>query len=193
LFAKSIVYDHSISVPFVMSGPGIEPGGVVDQIVNHVDLFPTVIETVGGQLAADDADLMGVSLWPAIGGTDSDRVGFSEYHGHGSKSGMYALRRGRYKLLYFVDMPLQVFDLESDPSETNDISATEEGRRQAEALEAELRTILDPEAVDRRAKEDQRMQIERMGGVEACLSKGNYLNNPVPGKEPELFGFDGKE
>ncbi len=193
LFAKSIVYDHSISVPFVMAGPGIEPGGVVDQIVNHVDLFPTIVETVGGKLESEDGDLMGVSLWPAIVGDEADRFGFSEYHGHGSKTGMFAFRRGRYKLLYFVDMPVQVFDLEADPGETNDISGSDEGRRQAAALEAELRTILDPEAVDRRAKADQLAQIERMGGIEACLSKGNYLNNPVPGKEPELFGFDGEE
>ena len=189
LFAKSIVHEHSIGIPFVMMGQGIPEGRTVGQIATHVDLFPTIAETVGAALTEEDGDLTGVSLWPAIGGAETDRIGFSEYHGHGSKSGMYALRRGRYKLLYFVGMPSLLFDLEADPGETTDLMATDEGCRIAADLEAELRQILDPEAVDARAKRDQRAQIERMGGIEACLGAGNYLNNPVPGKEPELFGF----
>jgi len=189
LFAKSIVYEHSLAVPFVMSGPGIPRGRVVDQIVSHVDLFPTIVEGAGAQLDGQDADLPGVSLWPAIEGREVDRLGFAEYHGHGSKSGMFSLRDGRYKLLYFVGMPSQLFDLDADPEETRDLIDTPDGRARAVQLENRLRELLDPEAVDGRAKSDQRAQIDRMGGVEACLSHGNYLNNPVPGQEPELFGF----
>jgi choline-sulfatase len=172
-----------------MAGPDIPAGQVVEQIVSHVDLFPTVVETVGGKMTPEDDDLMGVSLWPAITGAETERLGFFEYHGHGSKSGNFALRQGRHKLLYFVDMPPQLFDLEADPGETNDLMQTPAGRSRAAELEAELRKIVDPEAVDARAMADQRAQIERMGGVEACLGHGNYLNNPVPGKPPELFGF----
>ena len=189
LFAKSILYEHSMGVPLVMAGPGMTSGRVVEQLVSHVDLFPTIVESAGAQMAPEDADLMGVSLWPAIDGNESDRPCFFEYHGHGSKSGAYGLRQGRYKLLYYVGMPTQLFDLEADPGETNDLTQTAEGRTRAAAMEAALRDILDPEAVDARAKADQQAQIERMGGVDACLGAGNYLNNPVPGKPPELFGF----
>ena len=48
-------------------------------------------------------------------------------------------------------------------------------------FEAALREIVDPEAVDRRAKADQAALIERHGGREAVMNWGHGGATPTPG------------
>ena len=52
------------------------------------------------------------------------------------------------------------------------------------ALERQLRDLLDPEATDARAKADQRALVARHGGRDAVLAKGTFVNSPVPGETP---------
>jgi choline-sulfatase len=44
-----------------------------------------------------------------------------------------------------------------------------------------LREVVDPEAVDRLARADQRACIEKHGGKEAILRKGTFRYSPPPG------------
>jgi hypothetical protein len=46
--------------------------------------------------------------------------------------------------------------------------------------------MLDPEAVDARAKADQAAIIERHGGREAVLARGSFGATPPPGEKAEL-------
>ncbi|MGI9476779.1 MAG: sulfatase-like hydrolase/transferase [Hyphomicrobiaceae bacterium] len=183
LFGKCCLYEESIGVPLVMAGPDIPAGRVVKQITSHVDLFPTVLESAGVSLSSSDADLPGVSLWPAIGEAEEDRVGFAEYHAAGSKTGMFMLRDGDWKLIYYVGMAPQLFNLEHDPEEKSDLGAD---HPKAKALEARLREICDPEAVDAQAKADQRAWIERWGGTAAIMAEGALVYTPPPGGTAEI-------
>ena len=49
-------------------------------------------------------------------------------------------------------------------------------------FEAALRAMLDPEAVDRRAKDDQNALVARHGGREAALRMGYPGETPAAGK-----------
>jgi choline-sulfatase len=186
LFGKSNLYEHSIGVPLLISGPGVSAGGVVSQIASHVDLFPTVVEALGASLASEDADLPGVSLWPAVGGQETDRLGFAEFHAQSSKTAGYLLRDGKDKLVYHVNMPRQHFDLEADPQETNDLAISGGADATADALEAKLREMLDPEAVNQRAMADQLAHADRHGGVDAVRDRGTFSYTPVPGDDLNL-------
>ncbi len=183
LFGKCCLYEGAIGVPLIMSGPDIPPGRVVRQITSHVDLFPTVLEGAGVPLSAIDQDLPGISLWPAIADAEAERVGFAEFHAAGSKSGMFMLRDGDWKLIYYVGMPPQLFDLRNDPEEMNDLGA---GHPKARLLEARLREICDPEAVDARAKADQRKWIEHWGGMAEIIAEGSLVYTPPPGGTAEI-------
>ena len=68
LLGKCNLYEGSIAVPLIMSGPGIPKGEVVKQIVSYTDIFPTLVEGMGASLKEDDDDLPGTSLWPSIQG-----------------------------------------------------------------------------------------------------------------------------
>ena len=111
---------------------------------------------------------------------------FSEYHAIGSASASYMLRDARYKYVYYVGGPPQLFDLAADPEERHDLAAAPD--REAAALlarfEAELRALLDPEAVDRRAKADQAALVAAHGGREAVLARGTFANSPTPAEKP---------
>jgi choline-sulfatase len=187
LFGKYTLYEPSAGVPLLAMGPRIPTGRVSEQLVSLVDLFPTLVEAAGGELAPEDADLPGVSLWPALTGDDDPaRRVFAEYHAGGSKAGSFMLRRGPVKLIYHVGMPPQLFDLGIDPGETCDLAATEIGRDRVPALEAELRQIVDPEAVDARAKADQRRRAEACGGAAAIRKRGAFVYTPPPGVAAEM-------
>lgn len=181
LFGKYTFYERSAGVPLLMMGPGIPAGGVADQLVSLVDLFPTILEGAGVALASEDASLPGISLWPALQGhCDPERAVFGEYHAAASAAGAFMLRRGALKLIHHVGMPSQLFDLEADPDETVDLAATPEGRERVAAMESELRRIVDPEAVDARAKADQRRRAEACGGKAAILKRGAFVYTPPP-------------
>ncbi len=186
LFGKSCLYEGSVDVPMLLSGPGVPRGREVDEIVSHVDLFPTILEACGVEPAPEDADLPGLSLWPAIRGERRERIGFAEYHAAGSKSGGFMLREGDLKLIYHVGMPSQLFDLAADPHETRDLVEAGTGREKAAELEGKLRNICNPEEVDRRAKLDQRCKIDFWGGKEKIMREGTLVITPPPGVEPDL-------
>ena len=183
LFGKCCMYEESIGVPLVMAGPDIPEGRAVEQIVSHVDLFPTIVESVGASLEAGDGDLPGISLWPAIETSETDRVGFAEFHAAGSKSGIFMLRDGDWKLVYHVGMPAQLFNLANDPDEANDLGPA---HPEIKSLEARLREICDPEAVDAQAKADQRAWIEHWGGRDAVMAEGSLVYTPPPGGKAEI-------
>jgi choline-sulfatase len=88
--------------------------------------------------------------------------------------------------VYYVGGPPQLFDLAADPEERHDL-AEAPGPATAEVLarfEARLRTLLDPEEVDRRAKADQAARVAAFGGREAVLARGTFANSPTPDDKP---------
>lgn len=173
LWGKSTMYEASVAVPFIMAGPDIPAGQVVGQNISLVDSFPTILEAVGARLTPAEADLPGRSLWPLARGEDTfQRTVFSEYHASGSPTGVFMARGERYKYIHYVGLPSQLFDLRTDPDEHHDLAADPHYAGVLRACEHELRRIVDPEAVDARAKAEQRAGIEAHGGVEAVLAAG---------------------
>ena len=96
------------------------------------------------------------------------------------------IRKGPFKYVYYVGMPPQLFDLDTDPQETRDL-AREAGYRGLVAdCEKLLRRVVDPEAADALAKADQRARIEAFGGREAILKRGSFGYSPAPGTHAGL-------
>ena len=184
LWGKFTMYEESVAVPLIVAGPDVPQGGVSADPVSLVDAYPTILEAVGVPLAADDRQLPGHSLWPIAAGQALRRSVFSEYHAVASTTASYMLRSGRFKLVFYVGYPPQLFDLEADRDECRDLAALADYRPVVDALERELRALLDPEATDARAKADQRALVARHGGRDAVLAKGTFVNSPVPGETP---------
>lgn len=186
IFGKKNLYEGSVGVPLIAAGPGVPEGRVVRQLASHVDLYPSLIESTGVGAVEADRTLPGRSLFTAIDGAeDPRRPVFAEFHAQGSKTGAFMLRAGNDKLVYHVGMPAQLFDLATDPNELHDLVESGRAGDRLAALERQLRTICDPEAVDARAKADQRRMAEHWGGPERLRGEDNIVFTPPPGVSKE--------
>jgi arylsulfatase A-like enzyme len=96
---KCNLTDHGTGVMLLMRGPqGFAGGRVVDALVSHVDVFPTICDLTG--IAKPDW-LQGVSLAPLADGTAEsvrDEV-FAEVNWHGYPEPMRSVRTSRYRYI----------------------------------------------------------------------------------------------
>jgi len=178
LWNKDVLYRESTGIPLIMAGPDI-PKRVCSTNVSLVDLFPTFLEGTGVSPSEEDLSLPGQSLFElAQKPDDVTRIGFSEYHAVGAETGAFMLTQGKYKFHYYVGFRPELFDLEVDPEETHDLAELLQHQSTVQYFENLLRQLLDPEAVDRQAKKDQEILVNRFGGREAALKLG------YPGETP---------
>ena len=182
LWWKSVMFEGSAGIPLLLAGPDIPAGRTVATPVSLLDVFPTILDSVGLPLAPEDADLPGASLLRiAAAPDDHTRTLFAEYHASPSSTAYYLLRRGPYKYVHYVGYPPQLFDLHSDPDEAHDLAADPAHAGLVQGFERSLRSICDPEAVDAAAEADQRRRIDAAGGLEAVLAGGARFNyTPAP-------------
>ena len=182
LWNKDVLYREATGIPLIMAGPGIEHR-VCRTNVNLIDLYPTFLDAMGVPLSAAEKTLPGRSLFAiADAPDDPQRAGFSEYHAVGAVTGAFMLTRGRYKYHCYVGYSPELFDLEADPEETCNLAGDLAYEKVIAEFDAALRTMLDPEAVDRRAKDDQNALVARHGGPEAALKQGYPGETPVAQK-----------
>jgi choline-sulfatase len=176
-WGKSNLYNECTQVPLVIAGPSVPRGLTCSTPVNLIDLAPTFLAAFG----LSDPTLRGRSLFEiAREPPDLTRVAFSEYHAVGASSGAFMLRKGRWKLHEYVGFGPELFDLESDPDEAINRADDPASAGVVAELRAELRTFVDPEAVDQHAKSDQRELVERFGGREAAFRIGTEGATPAP-------------
>ena len=184
LWYKGTMYEDSAGASMIVAGPDVPAGKVSETNVTLVDIFPTALQSAGVEPAPEDADLPGLSLLELANDAGRRaRVAFSEYHSSMSASASFMLREDRYKLIYYVGMPRQVFDLEADPDERHNLADDPAHAETVARLESALRAICDPEEVDRIARADQLRRIEAVGGAEAIVAGGvKFTHSPPPGQ-----------
>jgi len=175
MWGKSVMYEDSLGIPMVLSGPGLPAGQVCDTPVSLIDVAPTVAD-----IAGIDAAWSGTSLAAIAGGTRPDRPILAQYHAAGSDTAMFALLRDRWKLVHYVGAPPQLFDLDTDPQETTDLAALPGHAGTLARLTAELRAILDPDTVNARAFADQARLIAAHGGAGAIAAGADIPFTPAP-------------
>ncbi|MEU2900865.1 sulfatase-like hydrolase/transferase [Streptomyces sp. NPDC006967] len=182
LWWKHHLYEESVGVPLMVAGPGFARGARVSQPVSLTSVYPTVLST----LSVEDEREPSPVTTPTLPASDAVPAhpagGFAEYHGLGASSAAFMLRRGRFKLIYFATQPPQLFDLRADPEERRDLAGDPTHADTLQDLTRELRLLLDPEAVDRQARRDQAVLIERYGGRAAILSEGFRIPFTPPPK-----------
>ena len=183
LWGKSTLYEESAGVPMIVAGPGVPAGGVVDDPVSHIDCAPAILAAAG---VPPIEPLPGRSLFEIANGAVPDRPVLAEYHAIGSTGGGTMLRIGRYKYCHYVNAPPQLFDLVSDPEELVDLAPDAAYARTLADCDAALRRVLDPEAVDARAKARQAALLATYGGRERALARGDLGFTPAPGSRPDF-------
>lgn len=121
MFHGTNLYDEQLRVPFAFRVPGAAPRAV-DDVVQLIDLAPTVVELAG---ARPDASWLGRSLVPAIqGGALPPKPAFAEllaYPGWEQDLKMAVSADGAWKLINVLSQRrMELYDLASDPGEQRD-------------------------------------------------------------------------
>ena len=121
--------DGGIREPLLVRWPGVvAPGLRIREPVTSPDFFPTLVSAAGGRVDPT-LSLDGVDIGPALRGDPFERGPIYWHYPHYSNQGgrpSSAVRHGRWKLIHhFEDKRDELFDLEADISERNDLSAEE--------------------------------------------------------------------
>jgi choline-sulfatase len=151
IWQKQCFYEASVRVPFIVRGPGLSSQVRISENVSLVDIMPTLLDFAGTEIPEG---LRGESLRPLFEGmgAKNSSVVLSEYHSQGMLNAGYMVKKGHYKYNYYVGENPQLFDLDSDPGEFNDLSQDPRFAALRDELHQELLKILDPEQVDQKAK-----------------------------------------
>ena len=113
------LYEEMIRSPLLVHYPPLIPDGVViGDIVEHVDMVPTMLDLLGLE---PSPQAEGQSLLPLITGEPVSRplYAITEF-----LDGRRSVRIGHYKLMRSNGDWVRVFDLAADPEEATDLSAT---------------------------------------------------------------------
>ncbi|NNK62059.1 MAG: sulfatase, partial [Gemmatimonadetes bacterium] len=144
---KGWLYEGGIRAPLLVKWPGAAPpGSVVDALATSHDLYPTLLEMAGLALRPGQ-HVDGVSLAGVLQGSATARDTvywhFPHYHGSGNRPSA-ALRAGQWKLVHwFEDGVSELYDLDADLSESQDLASEHPGLTAslAERLEVWLRGV----------------------------------------------------
>lgn len=136
LLGKQNQYEHSIRVPLVLAGPNIEGGTSSDALVYLQSIYPTTCDLAG---IPTPATVEFKSLMPLI--EQSSQQSYDAIFGS-YKHFQRMVRTKDYKLiLYPEEEQVQLFDMQSDPDELNNLAAQAAYQDTMAALFGRLRTL----------------------------------------------------
>ena len=152
LWGKSVPHDPSIGVPLLITGPGIAPGPRrVKSPISLLDLFPTTCGLTGLPIP-DGLDGLDLSRHLAEGSSESGRDhAFSTYLTYGTRvhdlstlgditsaAAMRTIRTPDWKYVDIEGADPLLFDLSTDPDETNNLAHLPEHAQRCADLRAKV-------------------------------------------------------
>jgi len=135
---KHSFYEGGLRVPFIIAGPGIPANSHSDEPITGLDLLPTFAELAGYD-GTPEGPFDGESFASILDGSDETIFEREDptliFHQAGRRPGRSAIREGRYKLVKHwtrsstvdserLPYTLELYDLDADLSEQNDLSGT---------------------------------------------------------------------
>lgn len=153
---KCSLYEDASRIPCIAAGPDFSSGVRVATPVDLHDVQASLFASTG---ADRPSDWVGQPL-QGMPDSDEQRVVFSEYHGHGVRHSAFMVRRGKWKYIHHVEAPHQLFDLDRDPDELQNVYGAFPAV--ATDLEGALRAICDPEGENDRADRFIEAQLASM-------------------------------
>ena len=168
LWYKMSFFEGASRVPLVVASPGrLEPRRVAAS-VSLVDLMPTLIDLAGGNAKSPGIGIDGHSLAPHLRGAGGHDEAIGEYLAEGAIAPIVMIRRGAYKFIHSPVDPDQLFDLNRDPRERDNLADDPSCAGVVADFRAEVGERWDLAELDGRIRDSQR----RRRLVDAALNKG---------------------
>lgn len=130
LMDKRLMYEESISVPYVISWPAALPKGQVDDrhMVLNIDFAPTLLDLAGLPVPAS---MQGKSVRPLLEGKEVSDWRASFLYEYFEYPAVHCVRKNRgvrtsqWKLIHFWEEPesFELYDLKADPDEVHNLAS----------------------------------------------------------------------
>ena len=148
------MYDHSLRVPTIVRWPGTtKPGALIDRTVTSLDWYPTIVAMAQQELP-QDSTIRGRSFVPLLKGDaapDWNDDLYAEYSTHHqSRTHMRMYRTRRWKLVRdFLNAGRdELYDLQSDGAESNNLINSENDEHQRVRRELDAKILAAMHTVD---------------------------------------------
>ncbi|MEL7586523.1 MAG: sulfatase [Prolixibacteraceae bacterium] len=116
-FAKHCLWSEATRVPLIISVPGMKKNRVCDQLVELLDIYPTLTDLCG--LPANKTN-EGKSLKSVMENGESENYAISTYGRNN-----HAVISENYRYIRYEDGSEELYDLKNDPNEWNNIAHDE--------------------------------------------------------------------
>jgi N-acetylglucosamine-6-sulfatase len=153
-YDKRDAFEHSIRVPMLARVPGkIQPGTVIPQMVQNIDVAPTILELCGID-SPEEAQFDGESMCPLMSSDNAQQDNAEqavpwrdhilyEYHwewNFPATPTTLAIRTDRFKFIYYHGVwdHNAFYDLETDPHERHNLINVPAYREQIAAMQKQL-------------------------------------------------------
>lgn len=154
-FDKRFMHEPSIRVPLLVRYPPlVRAGSTCEKMVLNLDIAPTILELAGLEVPKH---MQGRSLVPLLRGQEPKDwrnawlYEYYEYPGPHSVRKHRGIRTERYKLIHYYETPeeFELYDLQNDPEERNNLYGKPETDELVKTLRQQLeelrRQTRDPE------------------------------------------------
>jgi N-acetylglucosamine-6-sulfatase len=170
---KEVPYEEAIRVPLIVRADAIvAEARTDDHLVANIDLAPTIAAAAGVELP--DAD--GKSLLPLLGGgSEKWRRALLIEHMRGTNPipTYCAMRTSRYLFVSYETGERELYDLEADPFELQNLAGTEAGLEGR--LDTTLRSLCDPPPPGFRTQMSVAATLLGMAGVFVFAVASRFL------------------
>ena len=170
LWFKMSFYEGSARVPLMISAPQM-PAGLYDTPVSNIDVAPTLCDLAEVSMDEVAPWTEGMSLLPMTNGVERAEPVAMEYAAEGSYSPLVCLRYGKWKYTRCALDPDQLFDMDADPFEQNNLANVEKHQGTVSQLRAKSEHRWNLDTFDAQVRESQ----ARRWVVYEALRNGDYF------------------
>ena len=139
------------------------------QPVTLTDLLPTIHDLATDARGTLARPVDGKSLFGLLHGAAEDpaATAWGEYLAEGALAPMYMMRRGRWKFIHTPCDPDQLFDLEQDPGELDNLAAASRHAALVASLRGEIAAKFDIEQITRDVLQSQQARLMLFEALQA--------------------------
>lgn len=192
---KSSVYRGGIRVPFWIRYPALKKSNIeIDAVAANIDVLPTIADICQAGIP-ENGKIDGLSLLPFIEGKKSEENRSLFFYWTRHSPELYtniALQKGRYKLVGNTDFnapveKFELFDIEQDPCEQNNIVKDQPGR--AAEMKKELDIIFRELAVSGNLVEKPRIEVGSVHENPVILNRNDADGQWGIWEQEDIFGL----
>ena len=170
------LYDSTLRIAFVLSGPGVPAGARLEPQARTIDFLPTVLDLLGGK---PPAKVEGTSLMPFFSGKDTPTpVSYAETLYPKINMGWAELRAIRTNHWKYIRAPKpELYDLSKDPVEAHNV--IQSNAPEVAKFEANLKAVIGAggsEKVETASVDERTLsQLKSLGYVSGFTSRSYDL------------------